>query len=588
MKRLRPIALIVVSLVLVVGVAWWWVRKTQRALPPIATYTHLPPAFQSVLQRARAAAEQSHAGAEELSRLARLYQANGLYREAASCYAQIPRRGFQLTANDHYLMADVALNQGDLPAAQSELVQTLAEEKQYLPAHLLLAETRFKSGDPDGAETEYEAALKLDAEDATAALGLVRIDLQRGRDDRAVVRLDRLMAAHPDFAAAASLFAQVLERRGEKERSEAMRQLSRQKIDARPSDPWLDALVVDCYDLQRLSLRIEQYLLANQMDEALPLLDRIEQLDPKSWIPHLLRGWTRARGSHHSEAVAEYQRALELGGDPDKLVPLMARSYAGNLKFKEGLESLRRYYEAHRDSVTILTAYADLAVQAKQPALARELLTQLLAREPYLYTPNMNLANILWSAGEKAEAVVCLQRVAKVFPVDVASRGLLGQYFLENGDPVNAIPPLEQALPQAAAESPAHVRLTELLHTACMQVGETAMRAERFSEAAEVYAKAMAIWPTDLDALAGRASACVQLRQFGAAAEALKTLLSLQPDNPTIHLSLGDVLYQNGDVESAKVRWQRAMQLASAGKREDLRQALERRLTGPITPEIFQ
>ena len=74
----------------------------------------------------------------------------------------------------------------------------------------------------------------------------------------------------------------------------------------------------------------------------------------------------------------------------------------------------------------------------KDNKLARSLLSEVLREEPNLYMPNMSMVQILWDAGEHDAAAQCLQRVARVFPADVDSRGLLGQYYMEKADPWSA------------------------------------------------------------------------------------------------------------------------------------------------------
>jgi Flp pilus assembly protein TadD len=64
-------------------------------------------------------------------------------------------------------------------------------------------------------------------------------------------------------------------------------------------------------------------------------------------------------------------------------------------------------------------------------------------------------------------------------------------------------------------------------------------------------------------------------------------MAALQPENPTIYLSLGDVLYQNGDHDQAARQWQRALQFAAAAD-TGLRQAIADRLAGRITEETFK
>ena len=64
-------------------------------------------------------------------------------------------------------------------------------------------------------------------------------------------------------------------------------------------------------------------------------------------------------------------------------------------------------------------------------------------------------------------------------------------------------------------------------------------------------------------------------------------MATLQPDNPTIYLSLGDVWYQDGQPDQARRNWEKALQFAAAGDAE-LRSALGDRLSGRITAETFK
>jgi len=47
------------------------------------------------------------------------------------------------------------------------------------------------------------------------------------------------------------------------------------------------------------------------------------------------------------------------------------------------------------------------------------------------------------------------------------------------------------------------------------------------------------------------------------------------------------VLYQDGKEADARRRWGRARELVAVGD-DELKAALDRRLNGPITPDIFQ
>lgn len=395
------------------------------------------------------------------------------------------------------------------------------------------------------------------------------------------------MADHPDASSGAALFAQVLERRGETDRAIAMTQYSLQKPGPAPADPWMDALLVDCYDIQRLSLTFEEFFKLGKMDEALPLLDRLSALDPSGPITKMFSGFSHAKALQHITAVREYYEALGKGGDPEKICPYLVQSLLALGKGSEAAKLMADYYEKTPDSVPIAKAFAEVALQHGDDKLARQLLSKVLQREPYLASQNMSMAKLLWTAGDHNGAVPFLQRVAIALPNDVSARALLGEYYLEKSDPVSAIKPLEEARVYALPKTPAQKRLTELLATAYSQAGNGAAAKGQLASALDHFEKAIRLVPEDLSGYGAKANLCVQLGQFGRAADALERMAALQPDNPTIYLSLADVLYQDGRKDAARINWQKALQLAAPADME-LRNALGERLSGRITEDTFK
>jgi Tfp pilus assembly protein PilF len=126
-----------------------------------------------------------------------------------------------------------------------------------------------------------------------------------------------------------------------------------------------------------------------------------------------------------------------------------------------------------------------------------------------------------------------------------------------------------------------------MLYAAYMGAGAVAESGSRQSDASVLFGKAILLAPSNPGAYARKAAACAAAKDFTGAAAALRILAQMQPGNPTIHLSLGDVLYQTGDVVQSHQEWQKAMDLTSASN-VALRTALNARLTGPITEDIFR
>jgi len=562
-------------------------RAISPRLPGDSYNGGLPASFNQALKNARERASRNGYDAQDMRALAHLFQANRLHAEARACF-EIIAKGSGLTAQDHYYLADIAQYEGDLGRAQAELRSVLDAEPRYLPARLELGEALFKSGRADEAEREYGAILSIEANQPQAMFGLARIDLLRGDDDAAIARLEALLASHPEMTSGAGLLAQVFDRRGEASRAAAMTQWSRQKPEPVPVDPWMDALLADCYDIQRLGLKFEEYFTSGQINLAIPLLSRVEELDPKSPIPQLLRGWTLARDHHDVEAIKEYRRALEKGGDPEKICPYLAQSMLAQGQVDDAAQLMAQYYAKRPDSIPIITAYANVAVKRGDTNMVRVLLRRVLEKEPYLYSANLELAKVLWASGERDEAATCLRRIAEIRPADVASRALLGEYYLGKADPASAIAPLEQAAALGGAQGPVRKNLSAMLYVAYVQAGNAVAEKGKYAEAvATYYEKAIALSPNEPAAYADKAVASVQVKDYRGAAEALERLASLQPRNPTVYLSLGDVQYQEGDADRARRNWQRALELAAAGS-ADLRDAINVRLSGHITADTFR
>jgi tetratricopeptide (TPR) repeat protein len=562
-------------------------REGRSRLLPSDFRSGLPAIFDSALLTAREDVVKSNFSPDRLRRLARLYQSNRFFEQARACY-EIPSLARALDARDHYYLADIAENENDHTEAQRELRAVLATDGAYIPARLELADILFKTGDDAGAEREYMAALAGEANQADALFGLARIDLLRGHDDAAEARLVGLMGNHPEMTSGAALLAQVFARRGKSEQAAAMAQWSRQKPAPAPTDPWMEALLEDCYDIQRLGLKFEEYFSSGEIDKAVPLLRRIQELDPVSPIPHILKGWTDARDHKDAAAVDEYRQALAKGADPEKIGPYLAASLETLGRSKEALQLLAGFSEKSPDSIPILISYAGAAVQAGNVALAKALLSKVVQKEPYLFAANIELAKILWEAGDREGAAQCLRRVVEIAPKDVTSRAMLGEYYLGKDDPTSAVSFLERALELSNSQPAEHKQLVNLLYSAYLGAANGLAESGGSSTAAlQLVEKASLLAPNEPAAYALKAELGVRSKVYSSAVDALGKLLVLQPSNPTVYLSLGDVLYEEGDRAGAERNWRLALGYVSANDSE-LRAAISKRINGPISEETFR
>jgi cellulose synthase operon protein C len=580
------LVLAVAAGLLLVVTGWLHLNRDQSSplLPAEESDPTLPAAWHERVRVARAAAANGPERLAAVRELARLYHANHRYEEARNSYEILAGMGAGLSPQDRYLLADVALQAGELAQAQRELQAVLEIEPNYIPARVALALARLKAGQVEEAQKTFAAVLSLDPRHIEATVNLARLELQRGEAAAARERLERLVAERPEATSAVALLAPLLERQGQVERAERLRVLSQQRPEPTAPDPWLEELDGYVYDVAYLGLRFEQLAQSAEVERAQRFLQRIEELEPGSALPPLLQGAAAARARRHDEAAAHFQAALSRGGDPEKIVPPLVNSLFALGQVESAETLLARYVAERPESVPLLVAYSEVFVREKSRAPAREVLSRTLEYQPYLVPQSMALAEILWADEDFAGAARRLRRVADVDPTHFAARVLLGEYHLRRGEPAAALSVLEEAQGLAPEHAEARDSLAALQVAAHVVAAQSAWAEGAAEQARSHLDRAATIAPADAQVYAARAQVLAQLGDLEGTAEALRKLAELQPENPTVLLSLGDVLARQGRGDLAVRHWITARRLVAPGD-ERLRDALEQRLRAAVTGE---
>jgi tetratricopeptide (TPR) repeat protein len=175
---------------------------------------------------------------------------------------------------------------------------------------------------------------------------------------------------------------------------------------------------------------------------ALELADRLVRIREGAPIGYALRGTIEHERKNREEAVAAFERVLEV--DPDlRMMPLPHRLFWSDLA-------------------------NDLMVLGR-PGEAARLLTRALAREPDL--PLMSLLGQAYDQdGNTAEAERCYRQAAEWDPKDFVARLHLGRHALHRGRLDEALAQLERATELA----PRHVEALSLLALAYRGLGRPA------------------------------------------------------------------------------------------------------------------
>jgi tetratricopeptide (TPR) repeat protein len=314
----RVVALAVLaSIGLVAGGIWQWQRAAgetawAESVPEIPDVAALPAEFGARLADLTVRARSRVGAVDALGELGRLYHANGFSGEAARAYAGLERFDAG-NARWPHLHAHLLAGAGQLEVATPRWRRAGELAPEYAPAHVRLGEALLKTNQPEAAEAAYAVALALEPGNPHALLGLARAGIRQERWTEARERLQAAVAAEPEFGAAWHLLATVYQRLGNDAGFAAAQvHADGSKRFREMSDPWLDALLEDCYDEYRLRVAASSALASGDPNAAVPLLERAARFAPRSSAVHQQFGDVFLEMGRLVRARAAFERAIAL------------------------------------------------------------------------------------------------------------------------------------------------------------------------------------------------------------------------------------------------------------------------------------
>lgn len=554
-------------------------KASAPTLPTRPDLRSFPVSLASAVTEAEAQVGVSAEGARARLQLGQIYQANGFPVEARHCYLPLVADSEE-GAKACYYLGILALAADDLEEGRKWLAESLRLAPGHVPAQLRLADACYKSGLVDEAAALHAAVLRQESDNIYAHLATARERLRLGDVAGATRLLRDLTTAHPEFGAGCALFAQVLDRAGDRTGAAAMRERALTRKDPPAPDPWSDEMMKQCYDVQRLAMLFEDYAKAGRVDESLNWLQRLEAVDPNHWLVCQIRAFAFSAKGRLGDAVREYERALAAGGDARRLYPALVGTLTEMQRYAEAEAKAQAGMVAAPGTPALLVAVAQLRRAQGNSVEAERLLSEALAIEPRSASANRSLALIWWDRGEKQKALPLLRVVRETAPSDFVTRGMVGEYLLEQENPAEAVGLLQEAM----ALAPGNDGIADLLALALLRTGNLSARSGNFAEAVAAYDRAIVVRPGHREALTNKARLCLRLGQFAQAEDALQRLSVQQPDSPSVLMALGDAQHAGDHDERARASWTRALQLAQGAENHNLRNALSTRLQGAVSP----
>ncbi len=262
--------------------------------------------FESEIENAARLAKAPETSIEGLSKLARLYHANGQLSEAIRYYEQLGELEPDNPRWPHAL-ASILAGYGRLGEAMPLQLKAVRLAPDEPAPSLRFAEMYLKLNQVDEAETIYQNLLATKPEEVYALLGLARCDLSKDQLDSARQRLEQAVSIDANFIGGWALLSTVLEKLGQKELWEIARVKSFGRYVDFP-DPWLNDLWMDCYDPYQLSVAAA---VTTDKEQSKRLLEKALSLEPASSSYHRQLGNLLLGEGDAKNAKAEFEKAVE-------------------------------------------------------------------------------------------------------------------------------------------------------------------------------------------------------------------------------------------------------------------------------------
>ena len=551
--RRRDLWLLVglLALIAIGGVAAWRVWQGQErietaraAASPLPDLRRWPPPLQADLERASAGVRSGPEPVAALRDLAVLYQVNGFSREAARALAALRKLEPQ-NPRWPYLQADLDLRTADKPAAAAHLATALALEPGYVAAWLRLGDVQESLGHLVEARTALQRARTLAPGDLRAEYALVALEARHGGNPADMDKqLSTLLSAHANVRQLHELRADVRAALGDKVGAGHERRLAEEcELYLDTSDPWLDELLVHCYDSTRLIVRAAELGREGRFAEDEALLKRAVTLAPYAEANPFL--WEFLSNLYlKMNRPAEAQAALEkaVAGFPDE--PRMAELLAQLLRTMHApdeaagvmRQALTKWPQ--RGSLQAILGYA--LRDAGRPADAVTELREALRLDPTLTEARYNLGCALLDLGQRAEAHDALAKALATRPDFPEALFAYGAMVLESGNATAAEPSIRQLNELRPEDANARYLMASLDRLK----GRDAEQAGDFNEAARQYEAGLAVVAGYPALLREAGTLAMRREQPIVAAGYYERYVKTTPDDPRGYLALGWALQQ--------------------------------------------
>lgn len=252
-------------------------------------------------------------------------------------------------AEAHASIAAIKLNyEQDLEGARKEIERAITLNPHYATAHHWHAATLVGLGHTDEAVAAIQRALELDPLSAIMRVTAGEVFQLAGRWQEAEEHLQKALELNPNLARAYIALATIHQLSGnwQKAEHELQRAMALAPEDSRPRWAYafhlasLGRLSESLIEIDRalelspssLEIRGEKGILlycARQYDQAIEQLQKTLQMNPHLGMAHLFIGLSCIEKAMYAEALAAFQRALDLSKSPNPKLTMWVEAGRG-------------------------------------------------------------------------------------------------------------------------------------------------------------------------------------------------------------------------------------------------------------------
>lgn len=551
--------------------------KSESSAPAIpeawATVTDQPSksaAFNAELAARTSVLARDPSSLEARGKLAVFLHANDELAAAATLYEQV-RIADPKEARWSYFLARIEQDEGRTERALTLMEEVTQRAPEFALAHLRRGDLALKLGNSSLAESAYHTFLTREPDSVHARLGLARLAMQREEWSAAEALLLDAARAGPTFPTPRALLVSVYEASGDSAKADRARQHVGTTTRYRePEDLWLESLVEECVDVEKLSVLADGAVEAGRVPRAIALLHRSLKLDPTRGRTHLELAKVQLKVGDREAAFRSLAEAIRL--DPqlaDAHYALAGERYAAG-DTANALAAAELGVRHHpRDSG--LRRQLGVVLQAMQRDQEAESALRVAVDLDRSEVRNVEaLGNFLWARRRKPEAVVQLERARALSPLAVKSRAMLAGYYLETGDMALA----ERCLHEASEVEPTLEGLNDLRALFHVRRGNELYRSGNVAAAETSFRTALAAVPVHEEALTNLIAVWLRTQRDSEARALLERFTTEHPNAAFGYSLAARVAAQTGDFATARTFVTRGLSVAVAQRDTRQEQAL--------------